>query len=178
LASLACVVTVLTAAPVSPAAAAGSQLFVPAAHLQLSSPAAIDPEQVGPVPELASATSDTVRNPDGTYTAKIYEAPVNYKDGQGNWVPIDNTLVDAPGSTYALENAANSYTVSIPEDPSVTPVRFETGEAWITMKLVGSDDVAPAVDGNEASFEDLTPTADEVSYLATDGGVKGDHHSG
>ena len=131
--------------------------------------AATDP---GPVPELATEYSNTVRNPDGSYTAEVSAGPVNYKDDSGDWTRIDNDLVPAPGDAYAVENQANDYTVSIPENPATTPVRFELDGDWVSMKLAGSDNVDPAVDGAEASFQDLTPAADEVVYEATDSGVK------
>lgn len=124
------------------------------------------------MPELATEYSNTVLNEDGSYTAKIAAGPVNYQAESGAWLPISNDLVEAPGAAYAVENEANDYTVSIPENPAVTPVRFETEDAWVTMKLAGSDDVEPGVDGDEASFEDLVPAADEVVYRATDTGVK------
>ena len=87
-------------------------------------------------------------------------------------MPISNALVEAPGAAYAVENEANDYTVSIPENPATTPVRFELDGDWVTMKLIGSDDVQADIAGTEATFEDLIPAADEVSYQATDAGVK------
>ena len=131
-----------------------------------------DEREPGPVPELTTENSTVVRNQDGTYTAEISSGPVNYQDQSGEWEPISNELVDAPGTTYAVQNEANDYTVSIPENPAVTPVRFETGGDWVTMKLASSDDVEPDVSGTEAVFDDLTPAADEVTYEATDTGVK------
>lgn len=62
--------------------------------------------------------------------------------------------------------------VSIPENPAVTPVKFETDAGWVTMKLVGSDDVEPEVEGTEVTFTDLAPAADEVTLTVTDTGVK------
>jgi hypothetical protein len=137
-------------------------------------PAAVEPEALepGPVPELSTETSTTVRNEDGTYTAKVSAGPINYEDETGQWVPISNELVEAPGGAYAVQNEANAYTVSIPENPAATPVRFEVDDAWVKMRMLGSDDVDPDVDGTEATFSDLTPAADEVSYQATDTGVK------
>ena len=131
--------------------------------------AATDP---GPVPELATEYSNTVRNADGSFTAEVSAGPVNYQDDSGDWTPIDNDLVPAPGDAYAVENDSNDYTVSIPENPATTPVRFELDGNWVSMKLAGSDNVDPAVDGAEASFQNLTPAADEVVYEATDSGVK------
>jgi len=124
----------------------------------------------GAQPDLSTATSDTTLNADGTYTTTVYKDPVNYQDGNGDWAPIDNTLVDAPGSTYAVENAANEYTVSIPEDPAATPIKFETDDAWLTMKMSGSDDIAPDVN-DDTAVVDVSKTA-SVEYQAQNTGLK------
>ena len=125
----------------------------------------------GPVPELATEFSNTVRNADGTYTATVYEQPVNFENPNGDWQDISNELVDAPGPAYAVENEANSFTVSIPENPSQTPVKVATDDAWVTMKMAGSGDEAPLVDGNEAVYE-LGASASSVEYVAQETGLK------
>lgn len=87
-------------------------------------------------------------------------------------MPIDNTLVEAPGNAYAVENAAGSYTASLPENPATTPVRVEADGVWVTMKMNGvSDD--PAIDGSVATYDDVTH-ADSVTYQATNTGLKED----
>jgi hypothetical protein len=149
------------AAPVAGEAQSGLAL--------LSDATGSDPDP-GPVPALSTETSNTVRNEDGTYTADVYQTPVNYQDSEGDWALIDNTLVDAPGDTYAVRNAANAYTLSIPQDPSKDPVKFALDGAWLTMKLAGSDDAAPQVDGDTAEIS--TGTSDTVQYQAQDAGVK------
>jgi hypothetical protein len=66
-------------------------------------------QDVGPIPELSTATSSTVREADGSYTLLAYTTPINFEDEDGGWVPIDNRLVPSEGSRYEVENAANSY---------------------------------------------------------------------
>ncbi|HEX5088113.1 MAG TPA: phospholipase A2 [Nocardioides sp.] len=156
-----------TAAEANPGA--GTAVVEPAPAAGAAAPQTPEP---GPVPELATEYSSTVRNADGSYTAEVSVGPVNFQDDRGNWMPISNQLVDAPGTAYAVENEANDYTVSIPENPATTPVRFELEGDWVSMKLIGSSDVSPDVDGAVANFEDLAPDADEVAYQATDSGVK------
>ena len=128
--------------------------------------------QPGPVPALSDENSSTVLNADGSYTTEVSSGPVNHQDESGKWVPISNDLVEAPGTAYAVENEANSYTVSIPENLAVTPVLFEIDDAWLKMKILGGDDVDPRVSGNKATFEDPVPAADELAYEALDNGVK------
>ena len=167
-----CVVAALPSAAAS-ASGAWAASVTQAATSGSGATSGLEPEiTAGPVPELSTEISNTVRNEDGSYTAKIAAGPINYQDESGEWVPISNELVEAPGAAYAVENEANSYTVSIPENPAVTPVRFETDDAWLKMKMAGSDEAEAVVEGSEATFEDVAPSADEVSYQATDSGVK------
>ena len=101
-----------------------------------------------------------------------YTVPVNYQDADREWVPIDNTFVDAPGSTYAVENAANAYTAMLPSGASTTPVRFVVGDQWVTMRLQKAD-AAPVVDGEVATYNSVQDAA-EVRYTATGAGLKED----
>lgn len=125
-----------------------------------------------PVPELTTATSTAVQLADGSFDATLSTVPVNYLDESGEWQEIDNNLVDAPGSTYAVENAGNDVTVSIPADASTAPVRLESDGAWVAMKMDGLDD-APQVNDASASFDDVEG-ADSVTYTAIPTGVKED----
>jgi len=122
------------------------------------------------IDDLSTATSNTYINADGSRTVEVYTAPVNYQDPAGDWRAIDNTLVAAPGSAYAVQNAANDYKALIPQDASSTPVKFVTDGGWITMKMEGADS-APSVTGATATFNDVQD-ADSVTYSATNAGLK------
>ena len=61
------------------------------------------------VDELTTATSTTYLQPDGSYRSQVFATPVNFRDDSGDWQPMDNSLVPAPGAAYAVENAANDY---------------------------------------------------------------------
>ena len=126
----------------------------------------------GAVPELATATSNTVREADGSLTMTAYTEPVNYQDASGEWVAIDNTLVDAPGDAYDVQNAANSFTAKIPEDPSTTPIKLVDDGTWVTMQMEGIADDPAHVADDTASFDDVAK-ADGVEYQVTNTGVKG-----
>ena len=55
------------------------------------------------------ATSVMWRNPNGSYTARMYDAPVNYKDANGSWQAIDTRLVsDGQGG---FTNKAGPFSV-------------------------------------------------------------------
>src|SRR5260221_10849908 len=67
----------------------------PPAITQLSSA-----PQPDPGPELESkrtATSDTFRLAGGALETRVYESPINYRDAEGDWQPIDEGLEELPG---------------------------------------------------------------------------------
>jgi hypothetical protein len=148
----------LTMAPLLPSTEAATSAEV----------AAITP---GLVEELSTEFSSTVREADGSYTMQASTVPINYLDESGRWKPIDNTLVDAPGTTYDVQNAGNSFTARLPEDPQTTPVKFVEGAAWVTMRMHGAQDVAAVVTGAEATYVDVLNT-DGVTYEVVNTGLK------
>lgn len=161
------------------AAAASAFVFLAAGLTAASTPASALDEQPGQpqagrtlLPELTTATSNTYLEPDGSRTLESYPTPVNYQTDSGDWAEIDNSLVDAPGPAFAVENAANQYSAQIPSDGSANPVRFSVGDSWVAMKMHGVDG-SPVVDGPQASFESVDD-ADAVNYTATATGLKED----
>lgn len=126
------------------------------------------------VPELSTETSTTSLQPDGSLEAVIDTVPVNYLDpASDTWKPIDTTLVDDPGASYAAQNDAAAYTAQIPENAATTPVRFSAEGAWVSMKMDGLTG-APAVDGSTATFVQVEgrPEVAEVSLSTTSTGLK------
>lgn len=119
---------------------------------------------------LTTATSSTYLEPDGTQTVEVASGRINYQEPDGTWQRIDNTLVDSPGSTFAVENSANDYVVRIPSQASETPVEFRSDGSWVTLRMHGLHD-RPAVDDATAEF-DVVESAESVSYVATSEGVK------
>ncbi|WP_141012944.1 hypothetical protein [Nocardioides sambongensis] len=139
-----------------------------------AAPASPSGAATGRVVELSTATSDVFVQPDGSYEYVGYAAPVNYRDADGVWQPIDNNLVDAAGQTFAVENAANSYTVKLPEDASADPVKIVDGGHSVSFSMAGLEG-DPSVDGAIATYEvsdDTQAIAAEVTYEATGQGVK------
>ncbi|HEY6729514.1 MAG TPA: DNRLRE domain-containing protein, partial [Solirubrobacterales bacterium] len=119
--------------------------------------------QATELPAKRTASSYTFALSDGTRQTVLYAVPVNYRDGEGDWVPIEQDLEEAPGD--ALTNGGNSFDVHLPEDLGEGAVRVDFGEEWISEKPIGietepadlqSGDVASyATEEGEASFEFL-----------------------
>lgn len=114
----------------------------------------------GPGPEVESLRSEhsrTFRGSDGTLTARIYGAPVNFRDAAGAWQAIDSRL-QAVGDQ--LVNRANAYRLELPKTLSAKPVRVTDGERWVSFALQGAAPVAAVVNGAKATFPSALPGRD------------------
>ncbi|MCW2987158.1 MAG: repeat protein, partial [Solirubrobacterales bacterium] len=105
-------------------------------------------------PELEgkrTATSQTFRLPDGSRETRVYEAPINYRDAQGDWQPIEEGLEPAGGG--ALTNGDNAFDLRLPARIGAGPVRLTIGDQWISQQLL-ADPTAPAdLEGEDAVYE-------------------------
>ena len=117
---------------------------------------------------LRTAESNTYEMPNGDRLARVYAAPVNYRDGHGDWQRIDDELVDT--GTGRLGNAANRFDVGLPARMEDGPVRVTHGSASVSFSLEGAHGVG-TVDGATESFEGALPDT-RVQYESTDTGVK------
>jgi Disaggregatase related repeat len=128
-----------------------------------------DEPATGRVPALSSEKTNVYAKADGTYRLEAFGTPVNFLE-DGHWQPIHNDLVDASGAAYAVQNAANDYTVQLPQDAGTTPVKLADDAGWVSFAMDGLDG-APTVDGSEATYESAG-AASEVAYEARTNGVK------
>jgi len=126
-----------------------------------------------PAPEAAAGltteTASTTVLADGTYQTVVNAVPVNYLDASGEWQEIDNDLVPVPGPDWAVRNAANDYTVKLPED-AADAVRMAADGQWLTFSLRGAQG-APVVAGSQATFDEVAVGTD-LTYDVTPTGVK------
>jgi RHS repeat-associated protein len=102
--------------------------------------------QAGP-----TATSETLSLPGGQLETKIYPAPINYRDEEGNWRPINEDLQD--GDVSAFANGQNSFDLALPEQLDGGAVRISSDDDWISSQLLGADTQAAEVESNSASYE-------------------------
>lgn len=123
-------------------------------------------------PELRTEKSETYINPDGTYTSKVYERPIHFKDKSGKWARIDNTLVPDETDSHVV-NKANKFKVKFPkknsgtdlvevseEDTSISmaPVTEQTEMDNRFMKKQAS--VQAKVEKNKIIYPEIYPNAD------------------
>ncbi len=139
------------------------------ASAELSAPPAEEPGVE--VKSERTATSNTFELPDGAREARIYETPVNYRDAEGDWKPIEEGLEPAAGQ--ALSNGANGFDLHFPAQIGSGPVRLSVGDQWIEERLLGQETEPAELQGEGASYE----TADHgttFAFTSLGNGVKED----
>ncbi len=87
------------------------------------------------LPDRRTATSRTFQLSNGQLESRIFEIPVNYRDANGEWKPIDEELTELPSG--AITNGANSFDVHLPEDLDEAPIRVTVGEEWVSEAPLG-----------------------------------------
>jgi RHS repeat-associated protein len=115
----------------------------------------------------STATSDVYRNPDGSFTRKVFADPVNYRAPDGSWQPIDRTLVQAAGRIKPKADA-NAVDFAGRADGELATLRV--GGLELGYGMQGAKPVAAQVNGDTLTYRDivggvdlkLTPTAQGV----------------
>ncbi|MEV5714652.1 PA14 domain-containing protein [Amycolatopsis mediterranei] len=118
-----------------------------------------------------SMFTDEFRNPDGTHTVRQSVEPLNAKDANGTWQPVDTTLRKdaASGRVQPGIHPLKPSLAGKGDDPAVLAVNLPTGK--VSLGFDGARPVAAKVDGNRASYPDIAPDAD-LDYEVTAGAVK------
>jgi RHS repeat-associated protein len=159
------VATILAALllPLAPAPVAAARYEDPAqAALQ------VPPSSPVELPELRTARSRTVRNPDGSFTASLYSSRVNYRDAQRQWQPISSRLVRA-GSGW--ENEANSFKVRLDEVLGGSHLQFTAAAQTFSLGLRGAARSAAIAAGAKVTYKRALPDVD-LDYDVLPDGIK------
>ncbi|MBW8482523.1 LamG-like jellyroll fold domain-containing protein [Actinomadura parmotrematis] len=118
----------------------------------------------------SSATSDYFRNADGSTTRKLAQSPINYKDGHGDWRPIDTTV--RQGTDRRWHEKANEVTVDFAQqasDPVLARIGGDGRE--LSYALQGAAPVTPSVSGSVVTYPGVLPSTD-LSVWPTSTGMK------
>lgn len=104
-------------------------------------------EVVGELEDQRSAYTKSFRLSDGTVSTVEYESDVHYKDEDGEWQPIDNSLIfeDAQGNTGAEAEAASLATEVAENTENTGDTQVQSSEQEVTDPSENAEDV----EGNE-----------------------------
>jgi YD repeat-containing protein len=115
----------------------------------------------------STATVNFFQNADGSTTEQVYEAPVNYRDEEGLWQPIEHELTEE-GDGW-LRPAAHGLNIGFVSEsrPGGQLVTIGLGEGRsLSYGLAGAAAVEPSVAGNTATYAGILPGVDlELAVL-------------
>ncbi len=165
------VVAVVSVLPggVRGAAAEGGRAGAPAEESPAPKLAADGPKTAHgrEIPGLRTRTSRTYLNEAREMVTLVSAAAVNFRDAEGAWRPIDNTLVEMAGG---YRNRANAYAVELPADLGAAPVRVRHDGVSVAFSLRGASGRA-SVKGATARYANALGRV-ELAYAALGNGVK------
>jgi len=126
-----------------------------------------------------TAQGRTYQNTDGTYTAQYYDEPVNFRDGQGGWRPIDTSLAQPEGArTMSVaaplwETRSTEVTIGFEGHADADPVvQMDLGEhGSVGFAVAGATRTAGQVDGSTITYPDVRASSD-IEFLAGNASVK------
>lgn len=98
-------------------------------------------------------------NGDGTYTAIIDTAPIHYNNENGEWVEIDNTLIQNDDGSYT--NAKNSMNVTLTSIANVNTISDIDKHKMNDCHLVSIDYM-----GYNVSWDIVNPYADNAEKVS------------
>ena len=116
-----------------------------------------------------TATSATYALPDGQRETRIYQAPINYRDDEGDWTPITEGF-KSDGS--ALEDRSHPFEIHLPSQVGSGPVRFEAGEQWISFELAGGDSGPAKLEPDGTVSYEVPDAKASFEYATLPEGVK------
>jgi RHS repeat-associated protein len=145
------------------ALAAGDEGAGPAQATALSAPPKDEPGVE--IKADRTATSKTFQLPDGSLETRIFETPINYRDENDEWKPIEEGFEQADGAT--LTNGDNRFDVTLPAQMGTEPVRLSVGEDWVPSQLLGPASEAVQLEDGSATYEAAnSETSFDFSTLA------------
>ena len=122
-------------------------------------------EVVGELEDQRSAYTKSFRLSDGTVSTVEYESDVHYKDEDGEWQPIDNSLIfeDAQGNTGAEAEAA-SLAAEAAENTEVTgDTQVQSSEQEVTDPSENAENVEKNGDQNTSEVSEDNSNGDSAA---------------
>jgi RHS repeat-associated protein len=131
--------------------------------------ATADPTVVAEVMDRRTATSRTFRLSNGELETRLYQAPVNYRDAEGDWQPIGQELRES--AEGGVKNGNNAFDVQLPEDLDQAPAKVFVDAGWVSQMPIGIATAPVAVDQGTASYQ-ATGDAAEMQFSGLPNGLK------
>jgi len=135
----------------------------------------------GEVNRLRDQYSKVINNGDGSFSRITYLGSVHYEDANGNFQPIDTTIVASSKPNWDWEVTTGHWKLFVNND---TTVGVKKGNNWIGTRLHGiayyeattknytilqtANSVVPVVDDNTITWHNILYGVDYVLYYTAD----------
>ncbi|MFG2753770.1 LamG-like jellyroll fold domain-containing protein [Streptomyces xanthophaeus] len=133
--------------PAAPTDAAVKQVRAPA----VPAPAGFDDKSSTEVTEKRAERARTFANPDGTFTTRFYNDPVNFRSRDGKWEMIDTQLAKPAGGARTMSVSGAGWEARSTEDA----VHFAEYADAETVARLGVSDTASISYGLEGAAHSL-----------------------
>lgn len=130
-----------------------------------------EPERVGELPQLNTQSATFYELNDGRVEAEFAAAPVRYRDGDGQWRPIDTDVVESQRDGLTFVNETNTFTSAF-GDSADELARFSQDGRAVTIGVPRADAVEPVADGDTVTFPDVLGDGVDVRYQVTGQALK------
>jgi hypothetical protein len=130
---------------------------------------AVEAPQSVKVPSLRTRTSQTFREPDGTFRTLLSSGPINYRDATGSWQPIRSRLVASGEPGYAWQNEANGFDTVFRQQLGADYLRLEIAGLPLTLSLAGAAPSFATVLDSRLSYLGVFPNVDLTYEVLADG---------
>ncbi|MFD7098500.1 laminin G, partial [Streptomyces xanthophaeus] len=166
----------LGAAPQPPAQVPSKAVTAPAAAV----PAGFDAKASTEVPQQRAERARTFANPDGTYTTRFYNDPVNFLSHEGKWKEIDTQLAKPAGGARTMSGSTSGWETRSTEDTvyfaeyadAETVARLGvSAAASIGYGIEGAAHSLGTVDGNVITYPEVRKSAD-LELIAGSNSIK------
>ncbi|HYP22579.1 MAG TPA: DNRLRE domain-containing protein, partial [Actinomycetota bacterium] len=101
------------------------------------------------------------------HVVQLYTDPINYRDENGEWQPIDSSVVATEGG---YTNAANSFDLFFPGTLTpANPVVLDFPEGSLSFALIGGQPAEAVASTHSVTYEGAHPHVDVAFDVAADG---------
>lgn len=126
--------------------------------------------------DLRTENAKVFQNADGTRTSKVYNAPIHYKDSNGKYQDMDNTVALSTDASekdsFKFQNKANGFKVFFADNTKAKKLyKIKKDNNWMTMSPVNANDVTGTTSDSTVIYQGVYDQVD-LQYVVNLSGVK------
>jgi RHS repeat-associated protein len=130
-----------------------------------------EPRRVREVPERRTANSRSFELSDGRVQEELSAAPLHYRNGAGQWQPIDVTVGRSPRAGFTVGNETNAFRTYFGNNPRGL-VRLEAAGAAVTLGVPDARPGNPVAEQNRVTYANGLGQGVDLAYEVTSESLK------